>query len=133
MKYLLDTHTLLWAITGNDNLDDVVAAMIDNEENDIYYSVISPWEVEIKHHKHPDLMPIGGEDLINILDKNGFKRIDIKASHIKALSTLKEKENNKHADPFDRILLAQAKAENIALVSHDKKYKNYDEFYLLRF
>lgn len=133
MKCLLDTHTLIWSLYSPDKLDEVVKAMIENEDNEIYYSIVTPWEVEIKHNKHPKEMPISGTLLIEMLEELDIKRLDIKLKHISSLGTLKEKEGNNHLDQFDSMLIAQAKTECIPLITHDKKMKYYDEMYLLRF
>ena len=133
MKYLLDTHTLLWALNAPEKLDDVVRTIISNDDNEIFYSIVTPWEIEIKHNKHPKEMPITGTVLIQSLQDYGITLLNIKPKHIEALASLNEKENNKHSDPFDRMLLAQAKSECIPLITHDKQFRNYDELYLLRF
>ena len=54
MKYLLDTHVLMWMIAGSSEVDEEVKQLIMTPENQIYYSTLSPWEIEIKHLKYPD-------------------------------------------------------------------------------
>ena len=58
MNILLDTHILLWALSNDDRLPGKARELIENTENRIYYSLISLWEVELKHLAHPDAMPV---------------------------------------------------------------------------
>ncbi len=58
MKILLDTHILLWTISNDTKLPEKAKKLIIKEENEIYYSIVSLWEVEIKRLAHPDAMPI---------------------------------------------------------------------------
>ena len=62
MKILLDTHILLWAVSNDVRLPAKARKLIENEENEIYYSLVSLWEVEIKHLAHPDAMTVSAED-----------------------------------------------------------------------
>ena len=128
MKILLDTHILLWTLTGSSFLPDNVKELINDPDNDIYVSIVSPWEVEIKHDKYPDRMPIDSNKLIQYCALSGFSRLGIRPSHIAMLSGLG---NGRHNDPFDRMLLCQAKAEDMMLITHDKRLGEYDYCRLL--
>ena len=123
MKYLLDTHIILWALLDDKSLDKKVKEIILNKNNEIYYSTVSSWEVEIKHQKDKNFK-LTGEQLAFLCDQNYLLNIAIKNNHI---NKLKDIENKVNKDPFDRMLLAQAKAENMILITHDKKFKNYDK------
>ena len=123
MKYLLDTHIILWALLDDKSLDKKVKELILNKNNEIYYSTVSSWEVEIKHQKDKNFK-LTGEQLAFLCDQNYLLNIAIKNNHI---NKLKDIENKVNKDPFDRMLLAQAKAENMILITHDKKFKNYDK------
>ncbi|MGL6199624.1 MAG: PIN domain-containing protein [Lachnospiraceae bacterium] len=61
MKVLLDTHILLWAISDDARLTEKARKLIENEDNEIYYSIVSLWEVEIRHLLHPDAMPVSAD------------------------------------------------------------------------
>ena len=61
MKILLDTHILLWAISNDSKLPEMARKLIENEENEIYYSIVSLWEVELKRLAHPTAMPVSAE------------------------------------------------------------------------
>ena len=58
MKILLDTHILLWTISNDIKLPEKARKLIEKEENEIYYSIVSLWEVELKRLAHPDAMPV---------------------------------------------------------------------------
>ena len=120
MKILLDTHILLWAISNDARLSGKARKLIENEENDIYYSIISLWEVELKRLAHPEMMPISAESLSGYCEQSGIQRIMIREKHIYALADLKREENAPlHKDPFDRLLICQASTENMLFVTHD--------------
>ncbi len=63
MRILLDTHILLWALSNDAKLPEKARELIEDEGNEIYYSMISLWEVEIKHLAHPDMMPVSAEEI----------------------------------------------------------------------
>ena len=127
MKYLLDTHIILWALLDDKSLDKKVKEIILDNNNEIYYSTVSTWEVEIKHLKDKNFR-LSGEQLAFLCDQNNLLNISINNKHV---NYLKEIENKINKDPFDRMLLAQAKSENMVLITHDKKFRNYDNNHLL--
>ena len=123
MKYLLDTHIILWALLDDKSLDKKVKELILNKNNEIYYSTVSSWEVEIKHQKDKNFN-LTGEQLAFLCDQNYLLNLNINNKHV---NNLKNIENKINKDPFDRMLLAQAKTENMILITHNKKFKNYDQ------
>lgn len=128
MKILLDTHILLWALSNDTKLPEKARKLIENEENEIYYSIASVWEVEIKHLAHPDAMPLSAEELTEYCEQSGFQRILIREKHIFAMAGLKREEGTPpHKDPFDRILICQASTENMIFVTHDSLILGYTE------
>ncbi len=128
MKLLLDTHVMIWTLFDLPYLSEKAKRMIENPENQVFISLASLWEIAIKFKKNPDKMPIS-EDLIDDLcDDAGYGRFNIRTPHILALHDLARIENAPlHKDPFDRILLAQAKTENALLLTHDKRLAEYSE------
>ena len=128
MKLLLDTHVMIWTLFDLPYLSEKAERMIENPENQVFISLASLWEIAIKFKKNPDKMPFS-EDLIDDLcDDAGFGRFNIRTPHILALHDLTRNENTPvHKDPFDRILLAQAKTENALLLTHDKRLAEYSE------
>lgn len=128
MKILLDTHILLWALSNDMKLPKKASELINNEENEIYYSVISLWEVEIKHLSHPDIMSVSAEKIFKYCEQSGYKQIAIKENHIFTMKGLKrEKYAPPHKDPFDRMLICQADAENMVFITHDSLISGYNK------
>lgn len=128
MKILLDTHIALWAIADSEKLSKEVTQMLEAEKNRIYYSIASVWEVAIKHKIKPEQMPISEETFWGLCEDTGFELLPIEAAHIFAVKTLKRPADApKHNDPFDRLLLAQAKSENMNLLTHDSLIPYYRE------
>lgn len=128
MRYLLDTHIILWLITDDDRLSDESRKIILSRENKIYYSVASVWEVTIKNNKNKEILPITGIQFEKFCNESGLKVLELKSKHIHRLNELKpKKDKNMHNDPFDRIILSQAKDENMWLLTHDDMFSNYDE------
>lgn len=129
MKILLDTHILLWALSGSSKLSSKARKIICDEGNDIYISIISPWEIEIKHDKFPDKMSLDSKELLSFCRAAGYKRLSIRPEHISLLGELGQYTN---ADPFDRMLICQAKAEDMILLTHDHKITSYKDKHILR-
>lgn len=120
MNLLLDTHILLWALSNDTRLPEKAKLLIENAENEIYYSIISPWEVEIKHQAHPDAMPISAEEIVKYCKQSGFMMLPINEKHVFAMANLtRRKDAPPHKDPFDRMLICQATIENMLFVTHD--------------
>jgi len=128
MRILLDTHILLWALSNDEKLPEKAKELIKNEENEIYYSVISLWEVEIKHLAHPDIMPVSAEEIADYCEQSGYKRVIIKEIHVFAMKELKREKNAQpHKDPFDRMLICQADVENMVFITHDSLISCYNK------
>lgn len=128
MKVLLDTHIILWAVTDDERLPEKARFIISQSENEIYYSTASIWEVMIKHINHPEHMPISGIRLSTHCRKAGYRMLPVQDEHVYELGGLKRGDGApEHKDPFDRIMIAQAKAENIMFVTHDALIPYYEE------
>ena len=128
MKILLDTHIALWAIADTEKLSDEVVRMLESKENEVYYSMASVWEIAIKHKIKPALMPMPEEEFVELCEKTGFQYLPISTEHIFQVKALiRPKDAPKHNDPFDRMLLAQAKCEKLILITHDTLIPYYKE------
>ena len=126
MNILLDTHILLWALTRDSRLPQQAMDLITDENNKIFYSIASIWEVEIKNSLGK--IAIAGEELAKYCKEAGFELMQIREAHIFQLKTLKRDENApKHNDPFDRIMLAQSKESGYKFVTHDSLISFYNE------
>ena len=128
MKILLDTHILLWAISNDERLSEKARKLIENVDNEIFYSIISLWEVELKRIAHPDVMPVSAQQVADYCQQSGFQSLMLKEKHIYTLTGLKREETAPpHKDPFDRILICQASTENMMFVTHDSLMLGYNE------
>lgn len=118
MKYLLDTHILIWWAEDNRKLKPGYKDIIADGNNMIFVSVVSVWEVIIK----TKLKKIRLKTSIDkIISKYGFHILDIKIDHILELNKLRDY----HKDPFDRLLITQSRVEDLTLLTDDKLIKQY--------
>lgn len=128
MKVLLDTHIILWALTNDERLPQKARMIISQGENEICYSTASVWEVMIKHIHHPEHMPISGKQLSQYCQKAGYQMVPVQDEHAYALEGLQRMEGAPgHKDPFDCIMIAQAKVENMMFITHDSLLPYYME------
>lgn len=126
MKYLLDTHVAIWSLIGSDNITSEVKEIMKNKDNTFYYSVLSPWEIEIKHLKHKNFK-LKGEEFSFLCDQAYCQCLEVKNKHVRELENIiKIDDKLKHNDPFDKMIMAQAKSENMTLITHDIKFKAYN-------
>jgi PIN domain nuclease of toxin-antitoxin system len=119
MRCLLDTCILLWALDGNLQKLGSFTDIIVDPKNDIIVSVVSHWEITIKTALGKLVME---DDLEASVIQSGFTWLPVTCSHIKSLATLPLL----HHDPFDRLLIAQAKAEGFTLLTHDSTIHQYE-------
>ncbi|TVP62009.1 MAG: type II toxin-antitoxin system VapC family toxin [Nodularia sp. (in: Bacteria)] len=124
MMFLLDTHTFIWYVMDNSRLSNQVIELINDENNQIFVSVASLWEIAIKQSigKFTFNQPLPFEIFITQqLHLNDFSLLEIKISHVAVISSLPLH----HRDPFDRLLIAQSIVENIPLLSADQIFDAY--------
>ncbi len=125
MRYLLDTHVLIWMLFNDEKLSKSVKEILQNPKNKIYVSAISFWEISIKFSisklKINDLMP---EDIFQECKNLGFEIIDLEAQ---LSCTYHNLTNKYHKDPFDRMLIWLAIAEKYSLITKDKNIKKYNK------
>ena len=119
MKYLLDTNIFLWWLDGDSRLSKEYSEIINNPNHIKLISVVSVWEIIIKVRlgKFPLSIPVE-----KILEKSEFDLLSVELKHVLELGKLP----GIHKDPFDRILVAQAKVEECTLLSSDKLLKKYN-------
>ena len=122
MKYLLDTHILLWLTTDDQKLSNEVRKIVD--QNNCCISSVSIWEVALKFSIGKLNLDGGLAEFLNAVNDLNFERIEITDPHLLELSKLVL--YPEHKDPFDRLLIAQAKAEGMKIVTNDKEFKKYD-------
>lgn len=128
MDILADTHIILWSFFEPEKLSSKAQKIISDKNNLIYYSTISMWEVAIKHNRKK--LDVSGTEFLHYCEQAGFIKLPFDDRHIVALENLEKKEGApEHNDPFDNALLAQAKADNLLLLTHDSKFLVFDEPY----
>lgn len=131
MDFLLDTHILLWLFNDDPRLSKTIKEIMLNPKSNFYYSIVSMWEVAIKHSKHPEKMNTSGTLFMHYCEQAGFKKLPLDDRHVLALETLNCADDEvNHNDPFDRILLSQAKADGMSFITHDRKFSAYNEPYV---
>ena len=120
MKLLLDTHVLLWWVQDNLRLGPKARGLIADRRNDIAISIASPWEMSVKHRIGK--LAESGAITMDWLEQNAFTVVPLRASHLKVLETLPLH----HRDPFDHLILAQAIAEGMTIVTDDALIARYN-------
>ena len=115
MKLLLDTHIVLWYITDDQRLPVIAREMINNPENEVYYSMVSLWEVAIKHQISSQRMPVSDESFSRFAEASGLLCMQLKKEHIAVLKTLnRKKEAKEHHDPFDSMHIISCGIKELA-------------------
>jgi len=125
-EILLDTHIILWAILRDSRLTDKIKGYLLNPNNEIYYSIASMWEVQIKCDRKK--LPVNGIDFMHYCEQSGYHKLPVDDLHVKELAGLiRDESAPPHNDPFDRIMLSQAKAEGFTFLTHDPFFRGYNE------
>lgn len=119
MRYLLDTHAILWYIDAAQELPLELRDLMDASE--CFYSVASLWEIAIKQGLGRLNRDITVSEYDRICRQAGFRSLPILPPHLDRIRALPEI----HRDPFDRILVAQAQEEQLVLITHDRTIPQY--------
>ena len=127
MQILLDTHILLWALADDPALSQKARALLIDDRNRLWVSAVSIWEISIKHALGRGDMPLSGKDALGYCRSAGYRWLDIRPEHAAAVEDLPLI----HADPFDRLLVAQALTEPMKLLTHDAMLARYHPDILL--
>lgn len=123
MKYLLDTHTLIWFLTGDKKLSDKARHLIDNPDNKKVLSIASLWEIAIKVSLGKLALNKPFEKLFpEQLHFNRIEILDITVDNLIKLTTLPFH----HRDPFDRLIIAQALVEGLPVIGTDVIFDAYE-------
>jgi PIN domain nuclease of toxin-antitoxin system len=121
MQLLLDTHALLWWLAGDPQLSAAARKAIGNPETTVVVSAASAWEISTKHRLGKlDASALAGR-LGRVLADQSFSTLDMTLDHAERAGALP----GAHRDPFDRMLIAQAQAENLTLVSNEEVFDTY--------
>ena len=124
MKYLLDTHTILWYLFGNDRLSKSAKDII--ESNVCFYSYASFWEISIKQSKKKLEFTHTVYEIDEMCRRAGFRKLTITLDDFFRISNLPFQDNVRHNDPFDRILISQALENDLTIVTTDGNIPLYD-------
>lgn len=127
MNLLLDTHIALWAIADSPRLPARARELILAPGNTVWVSAASVWEIAIKHSLGRGDMPVSGAQAMAYFEKSGFLLLGVSAEHAAAVGELPAH----HADPFDRMLAAQALTEPLRLLTHDAALARYSDTVIL--
>lgn len=119
MKVLLDTHTLLWWLAGDETLSTKAHQVIASPKTTVYVSAASAWEIAIKKAIGKLQAP---DDLVAALSANRFQHLPVTIEHALYAGSLPRH----HDDPFDRMLVAQALLEKLTIITRDKSMPAYN-------
>ena len=124
MKFLLDTHTILWYLFGDSRLSDKAKMLIDT--NLCFYSYASFWEISIKQSKGKLEFSHTIFDIDEMCMNAGFRKLPLTLADLDKVRNLPFQENVKHNDPFDRLLISQAVENDMTIITCDEKIPFYD-------
>ncbi|MBE5201793.1 MULTISPECIES: type II toxin-antitoxin system VapC family toxin [Pectobacterium] len=125
-SYLLDTHALIWLAGEPENLSSDTIAILSDDNNRFYFSSVSIQEIAIKTALNKPSFSIDAEAITKGLLSAGYLELPMQATHAYNLTRLPEM----HQDPFDRILVSQAKIEGLALITNDGNIIKYCSGYI---
>lgn len=122
MNLLLDTHAVIWYITKDKRLPNTLKQLIDDTDNTCCVSIVSLWEMGIKYSLGKLDLKVDLEEIFVLIDESGLDLLPVTGIHILTNTTL----DFHHRDPFDRLIIAQAKSEGFSIASKDEMFKNYE-------
>ena len=122
MRYLLDTHSVIWLAVNSPELSEPAKQAIFDPKNESFVSIVSAWEVAIKVGTGKLRLNGGVSEFFRIISVNGFKLLPVLEEHVKQLETLPLL----HRDPFDRMLIASAMTEGMCLLTADTNVRRYE-------
>ena len=122
MDAILDTHAAIWFVTDDDQLPEYSKKIIEDIQNNCFVSIATLWEMGIKYSLDKLKLKAELERIFEIFFESGFKLLPIIPEHILTNTTLPFH----HRDPFDRLIIAQAKREGYTIISKDAEFDKYD-------
>ena len=121
MNYLLDTHTLIWFLNGDNSLTSKARKAIESDNATNFVSIASLWEISIKLSLDRLEIKFSFETISKEFDKNNFQLLPITFKDTLVLSKLPFH----HRDPFDRMIISQSIANDFTIISKDKEFGSY--------
>jgi PIN domain nuclease of toxin-antitoxin system len=123
VRLLLDTHVAIWTLTEPRRIPPHIADLLGDPANTVKASAVAIWEISIKHQlRRRDSPPFSGHEAIGHFESAGLTLLDVTPAHAACVERLPPV----HADPFDRLMLAQAIIENMQFVTYDRHLSRYD-------
>ena len=123
MTLLIDTHALIWFCEGSPSLSAAAREAMENASNTRYVSHAVPWEMAMKLSLGKLRLEVDYTDIFpGVLNANGFQILPPRFNHYTELMNLPRH----HGDPFDRLMIAQAQAEGLTIVTCDAHFADYD-------
>lgn len=121
MKFLLDTHFILWLPIGGRGIGRTARALLENPDNEFLFSAASLWEIALKRARHRGTSGFDAREIRLKMLENGYEELPILGKHVLGVDALAPI----HKDPFDRLLIAQAIVEGITLLTVDEAVARY--------
>jgi len=121
-KYLLDTHAILWIAENSSMLSAKAKNAVLNASSEKYVSIVSAWEVALKLGAKKLHLDGGLTEFYRMIDDNGFITLPVEREYLNGLSTLPDY----HKDPFDRLIISTALAENLTIITVDENIHRYN-------
>jgi PIN domain nuclease of toxin-antitoxin system len=121
MRVLLDTHVLVWYLEGNSNLSRPKRELIVKAETEVFVSIASLWEIAIKTSIGKLKLSRSLTDILEQLSTQSIELLHIAPGHVLQVASLAFH----HRDPFDRMIIAQAKVEFLSIVTNDSDFAAY--------
>lgn len=126
MRFLLDTHAILWYLFGNPKLSLNAKEAIESESNDIFFSYASFWEISIKQSRKKLDITHTIFEIDDMCRQASFRKLPVTLSDFNRVRNLPFQNDVKHNDPFDRILISQAIENDMTIITCDGKIPLYD-------
>ena len=123
MRLLVDTHVAIWLVTEPERIPKAITDLLADSTNEVFVSAATIWEIAIKHPlRRADAPPFSAQQGLEEFRAAGLALLDVSAAHAAAVENLPLL----HFDPFDRLIVAQAKFEPMRLVTHDATLAKYE-------
>ena len=123
MKYLLDTSTFIWFVDGDRQLSAMARSRIESDDSEIFVSIVSLWEIVIKQALDKLDFSADVGQMVSDVKAMDARLLSIENRHLQSLEVLTSPAD--HKDPFDRLIISQAIADNLSVISNDSKFPNY--------
>src|SRR5690606_27393323 len=121
MRYLLDTHSLIWFLEDNPKLSTLAKSEIKNLQNQCFISIVSLWEIALKTGIDKLDLDIPFSKFKKEIQENSFEILPIEFEHLQELLHL----DFPHKDPFDRMIIAQSISEKMTIITKDENFDKY--------